>query len=64
MKTIRIVVVLIVTKVVYEQPGSFVKIGAPKADNDSINIFETFHKNVLIAKLLDWKTFFWLTLVI
>ena len=50
MITLRIVCVLSVKKVANELSGSFAKVGAPQADNNSSNLPKIFHKNVFLAE--------------
>ena len=53
MINMNIVWVLYVKKVVHELSGSFAKVGAPQADNDTSNPHESFHKNGFLAESFD-----------
>ena len=52
MITMRILRVLDVEKVAYELSGSFARVGAPQADNDTKGP-EDFHKNIFLVKTFD-----------
>ena len=55
MVSMRIIWALDAKKIAYELSGSFAKVGAPQADNESSKPPKNFNKNVFPAENFAWK---------